>query len=141
MHKYWLIWHLKKFSILDMAIKLIERPKIWHFSDKQCLFTQNFAKQPNIFLFPKFLKLFFSPKNTLPKVKNSKMGLNCIFFGTPCSFCVFDLGRGNFKKKIILFWAIGHCLFNKCRGRFLWDGILGWSTTEVKWVFHGRICL
>ena len=82
MHKYWLIWHLKEFSILDMAIKLIKTPKILHFSDKQCLFTQNFAKQPNIFP-PKFLELFFTPKNTLPKVKISKMGLNRIFLGHP----------------------------------------------------------
>ena len=46
-------------------------------------FTQNFAKQPNIFLFPKFLELFFTPKNTPSKVKNSKMGLNQIFLGHP----------------------------------------------------------
>ena len=34
-------------------------------------------------MFPKFLELFFTPKNTLPKVKNSKMGLNRIFLGHP----------------------------------------------------------
>ena len=54
-----------------------------HFSYKQCQFIQNFAEQP--FLFPKFLELFFTPRNTLPMVKNSKMSLNHIFFGTPCS--------------------------------------------------------
>ena len=37
-----------------------------------------------IFLLPKFLELFFTPKNTPSKVKNSIMGLNHIFFGTPC---------------------------------------------------------
>ena len=31
------------------------------------------------FLFPKFLELFFTPKNTPPKVWNSKMGLKGIF--------------------------------------------------------------
>ena len=35
------------------------------------------------FLFPKFLELFFTPKNTPSKVKNSKMGLNQIFLGHP----------------------------------------------------------
>ena len=38
----------------------------------------------HFFLFPKFLELFFTPKNTPSKVKNSKMGLNQIFLGTPC---------------------------------------------------------
>ena len=52
------------------------------FYSVQCLFTQNFAKQLNIFP-PKFLELFFTPKNTLPKVKISKMGLNRIFLGHP----------------------------------------------------------
>ena len=43
-----------------------------------------------------FLELFFTPKNTPPKFKKSKMGLNRIFlghpvakqtfFGTPCMF-------------------------------------------------------
>ena len=36
-------------------------------------------------MFPKFLELFFTLKNTPSKVKNSKMGLNHIFFGTPSS--------------------------------------------------------
>ena len=39
----------------------------------------------NLTIFPKFLELFFTPKNTPSKVKNSKMGLNQIFFGTPCN--------------------------------------------------------
>ena len=60
--------------------RLIKIPKILHFSYKQCQFTQNFAKQLYIFLFPKFLELFITPKNTIPKVKNSKMSLNHTFF-------------------------------------------------------------
>ena len=46
---------------------------------------QNFAKQPNIFFVPEFLYLFFTPKNTPPKVKNSNPDNITIFFGTPCS--------------------------------------------------------
>ena len=46
---------------------------------------------PNIFfLFPKFLELFLTPKKTPPKVKKLKMGLNRIFFGTPCRLCWED---------------------------------------------------
>ena len=88
--KYWLFWHLKKFFILDMAIKLIITPKFLHFPDKQCLFTQNFAKQPYICFVPKVLITIFTPKNTLPKVKNSNMGLNHIFLGHPVAVDVFS---------------------------------------------------
>ena len=35
------------------------------------------------FLFPKFLELFFTPKNTPPKVKNSKPFWITIFLGHP----------------------------------------------------------
>ena len=38
----------KSFPFLTWPL-LIKTPKILHFSDKQCPFTQNFAKQPNIF--------------------------------------------------------------------------------------------
>ena len=47
---------------------------------KEVPFTQNFAKQPNIFLFPKFLKLIFIPKKTPPKIKNSKPEKRDIFW-------------------------------------------------------------
>ena len=43
------------------------------------------------FLFPEFLELFFTPKNTPPKVKNSKPDNITIFFGTPCSRFQTDL--------------------------------------------------
>ena len=39
--------------------------------------------QENWKIFPKFLELFFTPKNTPSKVKNSKMGLNQIILGHP----------------------------------------------------------
>ena len=55
-----------------------------HMEFSICWLTQNFAKQPSIFLFPKFLESFFTPKNTPPKVKNSKLDKRCIFLGTPC---------------------------------------------------------
>ena len=51
------------------------------------------------FLFPKFLELFFTPKNADLMVKNSKMGLNHIVFGTPCS-CVIP------KLILSLVWAL-----------------------------------
>ena len=40
------------------------------------------------FLFPMILELFFTPKNTPPKVKNSKLDKRCIFLGHPVSFSV-----------------------------------------------------
>ena len=43
--------------------------------NKQCPFTQNFIKQPQFFLFPKFLELIFTPQNTPPKVKNCECTL------------------------------------------------------------------
>ena len=48
---------------------------------------------PIFFLFPKFLELFFTPKNTSPKPKKSKLDKSPIFFGTPCSYWVFVLDR------------------------------------------------
>ena len=56
--------------ILDLfrMPKPLKFKKIGRFLTKQSPFTQYFAKQPDIFLFPKFLKLFFIPKNTTPKV-------------------------------------------------------------------------
>ena len=91
MQKYWLLWHFEKVFHSWHGQKLIKTPKFLHFSDKQCPFTQNFAKQPNIFLFPKFLELFFTPKNTPPKVKNSKPFWITIFFGHPVDHS--DLGK------------------------------------------------
>ena len=41
--------------------KLIRTPTFLHFSDKQCQFTQNFAKQPYIFFVPKVLRIIFYP--------------------------------------------------------------------------------
>ena len=72
----------KSFPFLTWPL-LIKTPTILHFSDKQCPFTQNFAKQPYIFLLPKFLELFFTPKNTPPKPKNSKLDKSPIFLGHP----------------------------------------------------------
>ena len=72
----------KSFLFLTTPL-LIKTSKILHFSDKQCYITQNFAKPPNIFLVPIILRIFFTPKNTPPKVKNSKKGQKKHFFGTP----------------------------------------------------------
>ena len=70
MQKYWLLWHFEKVFHSWHGQKLIKTPKFLHFYDKQCPFTQKFAKQPIFFLFPKFLELFFTHKNTPPKLRN-----------------------------------------------------------------------
>ena len=84
--------HLWLLNILtfQMIFDILKLTKSWKFIKigrfwiKQGRFTQNFAKQPNIFWFPKFLGLFFTPRNTPPKVKNSKPDKSTILFGTPC---------------------------------------------------------
>ena len=58
---------------------------------KQGPLTQNFAKKLYIFLLPKFLELFFTPKNTPPRLRNSKISLKIIFFGTPCIYIQLPL--------------------------------------------------
>ena len=43
-------------------------------------------------MFPKFLELFFTPKSTPPKLRNSKMSLKVFFLGHPvdcCRWCYF----------------------------------------------------
>ena len=74
------------FCILNMAINSWNGKIFCIFLIKKCTFTQNFAIQPYIFSFPKFLELFFTPKNTPPKSKNSKLDKIPIFLGTPCRF-------------------------------------------------------
>ena len=72
-----------------MIFELLKLTKSWKSKNirsfwlKEVPFTQNFAKQPNIFLFPKFLELFFTPKKTPPKVKNSKSDKRDILLGHP----------------------------------------------------------
>ena len=89
--------------------ELLKLPKSWKFKKirrfwiKEVPFTQNFAKQPNIFLFPKFLELFFTPKKTPPKVKNSKPDKRDIFFGQPVYLHHFSI----FHQKCICIWS--HC--------------------------------
>ena len=53
---------------------------------KQSPFPQNFAKQLNISFVPKVLRTSFTPENIPSKVKNSKIGLNHIFWGHPVVF-------------------------------------------------------
>ena len=77
--------------------KVIKIEEIWRTFIKQGLFTQNFGKQPYIFLLPKFLELFFTPKNTPPKPKNSKLDKSPIFLGHP----VEDQKLENLSKNII----------------------------------------
>ena len=55
------------------------------FSEKNAHLLKILLYNPIFFLFPKFLELFFTPKNTPSKSKNSKLDKIPIFFGTPCS--------------------------------------------------------
>ena len=67
---------------------------------------------PIYFWFPKFLELFFTPKNTPPKSKKSKLDKIPIFFGTPCScnyflvlICHNKLEHNSADKKFIVFFC------------------------------------
>ena len=79
MHKFWLLWHLKKFSILIMAINSKKHKFFCIFLINNVNLLKILPSNPRIFLFQKFLELFFTPKNTSPKVKNSKLDKRCIF--------------------------------------------------------------
>ena len=56
-----------------------------------------------LFLFQMFLELFFTPKKTPPKVKNSKPDKRDIFFGQPVYLHHFSI----FHQKCICIWS--HC--------------------------------
>ena len=71
-HKYWLRWHLKKVFHFYNDHKLIKTQNFLQFPDRKCPFTQNFAKQPNIFLVPKVLRIIFSRKS------NSRIANVCL---------------------------------------------------------------
>ena len=71
------------FEIFEL-INSLKFKKIGRFLRKQGPFTYNFAKESTFFWFPKFLELFFTPKNTPLKVKNSKPDKSNILLGTPC---------------------------------------------------------
>ena len=58
--------------------------KLEDFEQNKAHLLKILLNNPVFFLFPKFLESFFTPKNTPPKVKNSKLDKRCIFFGTPC---------------------------------------------------------
>ena len=53
------------------------------FSEKNAHLLKILLYNPIFFLFPKFLELFFTPKNTPPKSKNSKLDKIPIFLGHP----------------------------------------------------------
>ena len=67
-----------------MAIKLKKHQKFCIFLMNNVYLLKILLSNLIFLLFPKFLELLFTHKNTPPKVKNSKMGLNHIFLGTPC---------------------------------------------------------
>jgi len=83
MHKYWLLWHFERFSILDIAINS-------HKHQNFCIFLRNNVcllkiLLSNLIFFSQssYIYLFLTPKYTPPKVSNSKMGFNHIFFIHP----------------------------------------------------------
>ena len=101
--------HIKKLNISTFQMifdflkltKSFKLKKIGRFLIKQCPFTKILLNNPIFFFVPKVLRIrIFIPKNTPSEVKNSKMGLNHIFFGTPCrkSFRVSFLKQGSFFK-------------------------------------------
>ena len=73
----------------QMNFDFLRLTKSWKFKKtgrfwiKKGPFVKNFAKQPNIFSFLKFLELFFTPKNIPHKIKNSKPDVITIFLGHP----------------------------------------------------------
>ena len=69
-------------------IKIIQ--KFWL---KQCPFTQNFAKQPNIICVPKVLGIIFYPWNHPSQGQKLKNGLKEHFLGHPV----------HFHKKLVVF--------------------------------------
>ena len=83
------------FEIFEL-INSLKFKKIRRFWRKQGTFTENFAKEPTIFLFPKFLELFLTPENTQGlKLKN---GLNEHFFVSPCIWLYFVADIKHAKK-------------------------------------------
>ena len=58
---------------------------------KKCPFT--LLCIPIFFFIPEFLELFFTPKNTPPKLKNSKLDKSPILFGTPNRMSGLSTGR------------------------------------------------
>ena len=57
--------------------------KDWRNLKKQGLFIQILLNNPISSLFPKILKLFFTPKNTPPNTRNSKLEKIPFFWGHP----------------------------------------------------------
>ena len=74
----WTMFCSKSSNFLEFS-RLFQFQMCYPYTDPW--FVQNFAKQPYIFWFPKFLELFFTPKNTPPKLRNSKMSLKVILLG------------------------------------------------------------
>ena len=54
----WASDHVKNGKLFQNVIKLKKNGRFW---TKQGPFTQNFAKQPNIFFVPKVLRIIFYP--------------------------------------------------------------------------------
>ena len=96
-----IIWKVKTFNFFIFICINMDYYDLWkispfltwpqtHEHQKFCIFLINNINLlkilPNnriLFLFPKFLELFFTPVKTPPKFKNSKLNKRCIFWGTP----------------------------------------------------------
>ena len=90
--------------------KLIKLPKLLHFSDEQCLFTQNFAKQPYIFFVPQVLRIIFLPLITsLPRSKTQKWTKEAYFLGHPVEKC-------EILKTLVLWWLSTPCWVGRHHG-------------------------
>ena len=71
------------FSVLNLAISSYNGKIFNIFLIKNAHLLKILVYDPIFLLVPESLELFFTPKNTPLKVKNSKMGLNQIFLGHP----------------------------------------------------------
>ena len=84
-YKYQIFWLFKWFlHFLNWQTYKNSR-KMEDFEQNKVHLLKILLNNPIFFLFPKFLELSFTPKNTPPKVRNSKLDKRSIFFGTPCS--------------------------------------------------------
>ena len=97
------LWPINNLTF-QMNFELLKLTKtIRRFWTKEVSFTQIVLNNPIFFVFPKILELFFTPKKTPPKVKNSKPDKRDIFFGQPVYLHHFSI----FHQKCICIWS--HC--------------------------------
>ena len=71
------------------------------------MYSKVFLNNPKNFIKQKVLRIFFTPRNTPPKVKNSKMSLKVIFLGHP----VYGINKKGFLMSLNTFNFIHNVLY------------------------------